>query len=195
MENIYLKFPKIEDKDKWIEYIKEYRLDNPKAKPLDCTEDINYEEWLNKITNEHNGINLEEGRVPSSVYFLMCDDRIVGNLSIRHNIDNDFLSLYGGHIGCGVRPTERRKGYATIMLNLALEKCDELGIEEVMVSCKEDNIGSAKTIENNCGILNEIIFIPEKNCNFKKYWINVKEALNRKDEIRNKNRKKITKIS
>ena len=52
-----------------------------------------------------------------------------------------------------------------------------------MVTCKEDNIGSAKTIENNCGILKEIIFIPEENCNFKKYWINVKEALNKKDRI------------
>ena len=68
MSNIYLKFPTIEDKEKWIEYLKEYRLDNPKAKPLSCTENINYEEWLNKITKEHNGIDLEEGRVPSSVY-------------------------------------------------------------------------------------------------------------------------------
>ena len=184
MDNIYLKFPSLEDKDKWIEYLKEYRLDNPKAKPLSCTEDINYEEWLNKITNEHNGINLQEGRVPSSVYFLMCNDEIVGNLSIRHNINNDFLSLYGGHIGYGVRPSERRKGFATIMLNLALEKCEELGIDDVMVSCKEDNIGSAKTIENNCGVLKEIIFISEENCNFKKYWINVKEALNKKKVIR-----------
>lgn len=179
MNNIYLKFPTMEDKDKWIEYIKEYRLDDPKAKPLSCTEDINYEQWLNKITNEHNGINLQEGRVPSSAYFLMNNDKIVGNLSIRHNIDNDFLSLYGGHIGYGVRPSERRKGYATIMLNLALEKCEELGIEDVLVTCREDNIGSAKTIENNCGVLKETVFIPLENCNFNKYWINVKETLNK----------------
>lgn len=186
MNNIYLKFPTIDEKEKWIEYLKEYRNDNPNAKPLSCTEDMNYEEWLNKISDEHRGINLAKGRVPSSVYFLMNDDRIIGNLSIRHSIDNDFLSLYGGHIGYGVRPTERRKGYATIMLNLALEKCDELGLEDVMVTCKEDNIGSAKTIENNCGVLKEVIYIPEENCNFKKYWINIKQALNKKDNIRKK---------
>ena len=139
---------------------------------------------LNKITKEHNGIDLEEGRVPSSVYFLMNDDRIVGNLSIRYNIDNEFLSRIGGHIGYGVRPSERRKGYATIMLNLALEKCDELGLENVLVTCKEDNIGSSKTIENNFGVLKEIVFVPKENCNFKKYWINVKEALNKKSEIK-----------
>ena len=49
------------------------------------------------------------------------------------------------------------------MLSLALEKCAELGIEDIMVTCKEENIGSAKTIENNCGELKEIIFIPEEN--------------------------------
>jgi predicted acetyltransferase len=107
MANIYLKFSTLEDKDKWLEYIEEYRLDNPKAKPLGFTKDINYEEWLNKITNEHNGIDLEEGRVPSSVYFLMNDEQIVGNLSIRHNINNNFLTRIGGHIGYGVRPSER----------------------------------------------------------------------------------------
>ena len=184
MANIYLKFPTIEDKEKWIEYLKEYRLDNPKAKPLSCTENLNYEEWLKKIIKEHNGIDLQEGRVPSSVYFLMNDERIIGNLSTRHNIDNEFLSRIGGHIGYGVRPSERRKGYATIMLNLALEKCDELGLENVLVTCKEENIGSAKTIENNCGVLKEVIFDSQENCNFKKYWINIKEALNKKDEIR-----------
>lgn len=186
MDNIYLKFPSLEDKNKWIEYIKEYRLDNPKAKPLSCTESINYEEWINKITDEHNGINLEEGRVPSSAYFLMFNDKIIGHLSIRHNIDSNFLALYGGHIGYGVRPSERRKKFATIMLNLALEKCKELGLENVMVTCREDNIGSAKTIENNCGVLKDIIFIPEENYNFKKYWINVKEALDKKNIIRKK---------
>ena len=96
------------------------------------------------------------------------------------------LRKFGGHIGYNVRPSERKKGFATIMLSLALEKCEELGIEDVMVTCKEDNIGSAKTIENNCGVLKEIIFVPGENCNFKKYWINVKEALNKKDAIRKK---------
>ena len=184
MNNIYLKFPTINEKEKWIEYIKEFRADDPNAKPLNCTEDTNYEEWLKKILDEHNGINLQEGRVPSSVYFLMVDDKIVGNCSIRHNIDNDFLSLYGGHIGYGVRPTERRKGYATIMLSLVLEKCNDLGLKDVLITCKESNIGSAKTIENNCGVLKEVIYIPKENCNFKKYWININEALNKKDSIR-----------
>ena len=184
MEKVYLKFPTIEEKEKWMEYLKEYRSIYPKAKPLGCTEDIQYEEWLNTIMNEHKGINLQEGRVPSSVYFLMCDDRIVGTLSLRHNLENELLSAYGGHIGYGVRPSERRKGYATTMLNLALEKCEELGLDDIMVTCKEDNVASARTIEKNGGILKEVLFVPEEKCNFKIYWINVKESLKKKDTIR-----------
>lgn len=187
MENIYLKFPGIEDKEKWIDYLKEYRLDNQNAKPLGCTEDLNYEQWLNTIEKESNGIDLEEGRVPSSVYFLMDDERIIGHLSLRHSIDNDFLRLYGGHIGYGVRPSERRKGYATIMLHLALIKCKELGLENVMISCKEENIGSARTIENNFGIQKDLIFIPEENTYFKKYWINIEESLDKYECKRGKN--------
>lgn len=183
MNNIYLKFPTIEDKNNWLEYIKEYRLDNPKAKPLSCTEDLNYEDWLIKINKEHNGIDLPENRVPSSVYFLISHNKIVGHISIRHNINNEFLSKYGGHIGYGVRPTERKKGYATKMLHLALEKCQELGLKDVMISCKKDNIASSKTIENNSGLLREEIFIPEENTFFKKYWINIEDALNFKKEL------------
>lgn len=179
MNDLYLKFPTIEEKDKWLEYIKEYREDNPKAKPLSCTEELDYDNWLIKKEKESKGIDLPEGRVPSTVYFLMDNDRIVAHISIRHNIDNEFLSRYGGHIGYGVRPSERRKGYASIMLHLALIKCKELGLKEVMISCKEDNVGSAKTIENNYGVLKEKIFIDEENATFKKYLINVDESLSK----------------
>lgn len=184
MKKVYLKFPEINDKDKWIEYIKEFCLDDPNATPLGCNEYIDYENWIISVQDSHKGINLKEGWVPSSIYFAMDDDKIVGTLSIRHNINTESLSLYGGHIGYGVRPSERKKGYATKILSLALEKCKELGLKEVLITCKEDNIGSAKTIENNYGVLKEIVFIPEENCNFKKYWINVDEALNKNNSIK-----------
>lgn len=86
------------------------------------------------------------------------------------------ISLYGGHIGYGVRPSERGKGYATVILNLALEKCKDLSLGKVMIVCKEGNIGSARVIEKNGGILKEIVYIPEENCNYKKYWIDIKSS-------------------
>ena len=186
MNNIYLKFPTMEDKEDWINYVKETKNDDPEATPGSFRDNTKYEEWLKKRINEHNNINLEKGRVPASFYFLMNGNRILGSISIRHNLEDEMLRKFGGHIGYNKRTSERRNGFATLMLSLALEKCEELGLEDVMITCKEDNIGSAKTIENNCGVLKEIVFIPEENCNFKKYWINVREALSRKETIRKK---------
>jgi predicted acetyltransferase len=81
---------------------------------------------------------------------------IVGSVNIRHYL-NESLLLNGGHIGDGVRPSERRKGSATKMIALALEECKKLGIEKVLMVCDKENVGSAKSIQNNGGILeNEI---------------------------------------
>lgn len=71
---------------------------------------------------------------------------------------NEQLIIGDGHIGAGIRPSERCKGFGIKMVALAVEKCDKLGIKEVLVCCNKDNIASAKTIINNGGILeNEII--------------------------------------
>ena len=81
---------------------------------------------------------------------------MVGAVNIRHYL-NESLLLNGGHIGDGVRPSERRKGIATKMIGLALRECRQLGIDKVLMVCDRDNIGSAKSIMNNGGILeNEI---------------------------------------
>ena len=94
------------------------------------------------------------GLVPDSVYFCLDIDRniFVGAVNIRHYL-NESLYKSGGHIGDGIRPSERRKGYATAMIGLALEKCKELGINKVLMTCDKTNIGSAKSITNNGGVL------------------------------------------
>lgn len=98
------------------------------------------------------------GLVPDSTFFCLDEDRdiIVGAVNIRHYL-NDALLLNGGHIGDGVRPSERRKGYATRMIRLALDECRKLGIQRVLMVCNKENIASAKTILKNGGVLeNEI---------------------------------------
>ena len=96
--------------------------------------------------------------VPSTTYFCLDEERdvFVGAVSIRHYLNDDLL-LTGGHIGDGVRPSERRKGVATAMIALALDECRRLGIERVLMTCDKTNIGSAKSIMNNGGVLeNEV---------------------------------------
>lgn len=99
-----------------------------------------------------------EGLVPDSTFFCLDEDRdiFVGAVNIRHYL-NERLLLGGGHIGDGVRPSERRKGVATRMIALALEECRKLGITRVLMICDKENVGSAKSIRNNGGVLeNEI---------------------------------------
>ncbi len=100
----------------------------------------------------------KSGFVPDSTFFCLDKDRniMVGAVNIRHYL-NESLLLNGGHIGDGVRPSERRKGIATKMIALALAECKKLGIEKVLMVCDKENIGSAKSIIHNGGILeNEV---------------------------------------
>ena len=125
---------------------------------------------------DHYLANLEirepaDGKVPDSVYFLLDEERniLLGAVNIRHYL-NDHLLQFGGHIGDGIRPTERRKGYATEMIRLALVECQKLGIDRVLIICDKTNIGSAKSIIKNGGVLeNEVV---DANGNIQqRYWI------------------------
>lgn len=114
-----------------------------------------------------------EGTVPDSTFFCLDLERdiFVGAVNIRHYL-NEGLLLNGGHIGDGVRPSQRRKGIATKMIGLALEECRKLGIDRVLMVCDKNNIGSAKSIQNNGGVLeNEVLVdgVVEQ-----RYWIDLK---------------------
>lgn len=114
----------------------------------------------------------KDGWVPDSTFFCFDEQRdiMVGAVNIRHCL-NDHLLLCGGHIGDGIRPSERRKGYATQMIGLALEECRKIGIKKVLMVCDKDNIGSAKSIIRNGGILeNEVI---ENGKIKQRYWIDL----------------------
>ena len=112
----------------------------------------------------------QDGRVPDSTFFCLDTDRniFVGAINIRHYLNEELLYT-GGHIGDGIRPSERRKGYATAMIALGLEECRKLDIKKVLMTCDKDNIGSARSIMNNGGILeNEVM---EDGVLEQRYWI------------------------
>lgn len=110
-------------------------------------------------------------RVPDSVFFLLDEDnnRLLGAVNIRHYLNEDLLKE-GGHIGDGIRPSERRKGYATEMIRLALVECKKLGIDRVLMTCDKENIGSAKSIQKNGGVL-ENEFVNSDGDIEQRYWI------------------------
>ena len=112
-------------------------------------------------------------RVPDSVFFLLDEDRdrLLGAVNIRHYL-NESLLKEGGHIGDGIRPSERRKGYATEMIRLALIECKKLGIDKVLMTCDKDNIGSARSIVKNGGVL-ENEFVNSDGDAEQRYWITI----------------------
>ncbi len=114
-----------------------------------------------------------DGKVPDSVFFLLDEDRniLLGAVNIRHYL-NEFLLREGGHIGDGIRPSERRKGYATELIRLALIECKKLGINKVLIICDKSNIGSSKSIIKNGGIL-ENEFMNSDGEIEQRYWINL----------------------
>lgn len=112
----------------------------------------NYPAWLRKIEQERHP-EPNESQVPTDTYYLVReeDNHIVGMINIRHCL-NKKLSECGGHIGYGIRPSERQKGYNKINLYLALLRCKELGLKEVYLDCESNNPGSYKTMEALGGI-------------------------------------------
>ena len=160
-----LVFPDMRYKEKAIQFINEfhaYNSDISGSGSLDSyLEKSTYEQWLQRVIADLDIANILPSRAPSFTYFYIReeDDKIVGMINIRFVL-NDFLRKEGGHIGYCIRPTERKKHYATNMLHAALEICDKLEIHEVIVSCDQSNVASAKVIQN-CGGALEAEFYSE----------------------------------
>jgi predicted acetyltransferase len=129
-----------------------------------------FQSMVQFLLDNEQGENLPEGWIPDSTYWLVTEDQqVVGAVNIRHALTDKLLNS-GGHIGYGIRPSERRKGYATKLLALALEKAKSLGIYEVLVVCDDINTASERTILRNGGVP-DTDFIEEDGNVIKRYWI------------------------
>ena len=128
--------------------------------------DQSFEQWLEQLARYETDPPTDF--VPASTWFLMEGERILGAVNIRHQL-NDYLLRAGGHIGYGIRPSERRRGLAKLQLALALPLAKELGLDRVLITCDRDNLGSAKTILANGGVLeNEV---EDRGDIVQRYWV------------------------
>ena len=111
---------------------------------------MNYKDWVNKVNRNSEIADDEWGKY--YLYLVFDNDKLIGLLNIRYNLTDELRNQYGD-IGYGVRPSERKKGYATKMLKYALDVCKEKNMIDVILGCYENNYGSNKTIQKNNGVL------------------------------------------
>lgn len=130
-----------------------------------------FDEFLAKLKEREEGVDLEEGRVPQTELWLVDKGEFIGLIKIRHRL-NDILLKRGGHIGYMIRPSKRKMNYGNKILAMALPVAKSLGIDRALLTCKDTNIGSAKIIENSGGILeNKITDGGER---IRRYWIDLR---------------------
>ena len=175
--NLYLREISNNDKYQLLDMVCEIENDTIEDKfegfgiIRDLNED-NFDSFLEKLERNKNIKLYKPNYVDQTTYVLVDDDNyIYGGVNIRHEL-NDALLIHGGHIGYFIRPSERKKGYGNIILKEALLKCKLHGIDKVLVTCREDNTGSSKVIENNGGVYENSIIENQKV--YKRYWINNK---------------------
>lgn len=130
-------------------------------------------DWLETLKTLENPDTCPPDLVPATQYLCVreTDNYLVGLINIRHRL-NEYLENFGGHIGYSIRPGERGKGYAKAQLLLALDKCRELGIKRLLLTCNQDNRASRRTILACGGILEDTRIDPDGN-HMQRYWIDM----------------------
>ena len=172
--NLKLLRPAIEHQEMIVDMMLEWSATGERIVPaaIRFHDYLDYDAYLEHFHLEIEG-PLPEGKVRSTTFFAYDVDRerMVGAINIRHELNAELLHS-GGHIGDGIRPSERNKGYATQMIGLALDFCRERGIHSVLMTCDASNKASARTIQKNGGIFHSD-FINEIDVLEERYWIDL----------------------
>ena len=165
-----LRFDEIDELE-YLIYIKEWEDSGEKIVPIaSARAEMSFADFLKRMKERETDKVREKGLVPATLYFLVnIKNKICGSLDIRHEL-NEYLEKFGGHIGYGIAPSVRNKGYAKIQLKLGLEKSKKIGLKKVLITCDENNIASAKTIEACGGIYYNTLSDNEGN-KIRRYFI------------------------
>lgn len=190
IEKFYLENPSMERKKDVIEYMNEHVKYNSAINGTGSFDHVleseTYEECMDRYYKiQDNEYAKSIDRCPGKTYFLIRknDNKLIGMINIRHHLSPKML-VHGGHIGYGIRPTERRKGYNKINLYLGLLKAlEEFNLDKVMLDCDVKNLGSDKTIQALGGVLERTDIDDYDGALTNVYWINTKDSIRKYKDV------------
>ncbi|MFG1796767.1 GNAT family N-acetyltransferase [Nocardia sp. NPDC049149] len=136
---------------------------------LGLTPTMTWAQYLSALEDYRRGINLPPGIVAAEFLVATVEDRVVGRASIRHTL-NESLRRRGGHIGYAVLAQHRGRGYGTAILRQSITVARAIGIERILITCDDTNVGSRRIIES-CGGVLESVEPWTDGTPIRRYWI------------------------
>lgn len=190
---LFLKEPTISEKEEVIAMCKELELSDTTdkyegASSLSLVLTDSYEKWLERCEQDKHIEDVKPEWSNATNYLLMDENgRVYGLCSLRHHLKGQLINI-GGNIGYSIRPSERGKGYGKIQLNLVLKEAYKLGLEKVLVTCRENNIQSKKTIESCFGLMDTSVPSRTEGIMELRYWIDTLKFIDKDAEITEKSK-------
>lgn len=183
MEKFYLEEPSQERKKDILDYLNEFVLYHSDVNGAGALDKIlsgqSFEEALDRCLNMKNEEYAKKyGRCQSKTFLLIRknDNKLIGMINVRWNLTEE-MKRFGGNIGYGIRPTERRKGYNKINLYLGLLEAKKIGLDKVVLDCETSNIASSKTMTSLGGVLDRTEIDPYDGILTSVYYIDISTSL------------------
>ncbi|MFZ5849483.1 MAG: GNAT family N-acetyltransferase [Actinomycetota bacterium] len=164
----------LESRDEWGRGVHQPGTGLWLADDLDLDSAEGFSTWLARLRRESDtSVPPDPGKVHASYWWIVEGERYLGAITLRYDL-NEYLLQVGGHIGFGIRPSARRRGLARWALRAVLPRARALGLDRVLVTCDDDNVASARTIESNGGVLEDVREVeggPKR-----RYWVDLATA-------------------
>jgi len=176
---LFLVKPDLMHYEAYLNMMDEWRSSGTQIAPwflgIEITDEEDFARFVRMLDNCSHGI-LDPQYAATTSYFVMDERaRLIGAGSLRHYLTPEGLRTWG-HIGYGIRPSERRKGYAVQTLQLLLQQAAAMKIPKALIGVHEGNVGSWKTVERCGGMLENTVLVPGEEEPIRRYWINTKDS-------------------
>lgn len=170
--------PTADLRDSWLESAQEWGEASQDGSGLWLAGDLSlhtaegFAAWVDRL-RDRSDLEVTADRVPATHWWIVEGGNYLGAITLRHPLNAKLLEG-GGHVGYGVRPSARGRGVASWALGEVVDRARARGIDRVLVTCHPGNVASARTIERNGGVLEDVRDTwlgPTR-----RYWIDVRQT-------------------